>query len=229
MFNKITNITIGIRYVRSFRISDISGEIIDDILGSKSPFDDKHFPKIGTDKNGAKVLYSEEHDDVVSISRDEIILSLETDQDPDKVFKEIKDKILPYFIEEIMSRYLIKKVTRLGIIFRHKLNDKKLVDKISKELTFNSITEPNEMLVRFSKKLPTMRGVAVRGNDNYRNIIYTFETLEDDLLIDIDYQHYFSTPVSAATETNSEDFMDKSRSFMESESYTWLKKYILED
>jgi len=45
--NNIIGLTVGIRFNRSFRIPDVSGDIIDNILYSdKSPFGTKFFPKV---------------------------------------------------------------------------------------------------------------------------------------------------------------------------------------
>ena len=67
MLNTITNITIGIRYARSFRILDVAGEVIDDILySSDSPFGVKFFPKITEDINRERILYNPETKNILS-------------------------------------------------------------------------------------------------------------------------------------------------------------------
>lgn len=45
--DNIIGLTLGIRYNRSFRIPDISGDMIDNILyNEKSPFGEEFFPRM---------------------------------------------------------------------------------------------------------------------------------------------------------------------------------------
>lgn len=225
MFAKITNFTVGIRYTRSFRIPDISGEIVDNILrSSKSPFDSNIFGGIGTTSNEGRILYSKSNESFISISRDDIIISLDTNT-PTEDFEKIKEVVIPYFKEEIFNKYSINEINRLGLIFRHKLSNKTLLDKITEEVSLGNILQPNEMIVRFSKKIKTLKGEAVHGVDDYRNAIYKFETLGDNLLFDIDYQHYLLPPRTDIRDTKPSDFVQQARNYVESKVYTWLKEH----
>ena len=83
---KIIGITFGIRFNRSFRVPEISGEIIDDILYSnKTPFGTKFFPRIQETRR-EKVLVNDETTEYLRINTDDLILGLEVKDDFEEKF-----------------------------------------------------------------------------------------------------------------------------------------------
>lgn len=225
----VKNIVFGIKYVRSFRVPDIAGEIVDDVLREKkSPFDDKYFPRVAQNEHGARVLYSDDHSDRFSIGRDDIVVSLTID-DFEKATKKI-NRILEYIVH-IITKYEIKRIQRFGVIFRYELKDKKAIHKKIKELSGSQIADPNDLIIRFSKKLRTLKGYAVRGKDDYRNSIYTFEiSNSDESYVDVDYQYYFGPIVEDVRETKPSlsEFFESAKTFMRQEC-SWLEKYTTKE
>ena len=173
---------------------------------------------------GGKSLHSEEHGDFISITRDNVVFGMEI-SDFEKAFQKIKDKIIPYITEEILHKYKINRFQRLGVIFRYEFENKDISNQITKKVTGGKVKDPNEMFLQFSKKLPTLRGASTKGKDNYKNIIYKFETIDNKLGVEIDYQLYFTPNIFEASETNPKDFLDHAKKFNELEISNWLKIY----
>ncbi len=225
MFDTVKNITYGIRYVRSFRVPQISGAIIDDILrGNKSPFDEDFFPKTVEDSRGGKTLFSDKHETRLTINRDDIIFSYQI-ENPEDDYSRLKGIYIPYLVE-LVTKYEIHRIHRFGTIFRHEIANRHLADKVSSELTHNQVRDPNEFVARISKTMRTLKGEAIRDKNDYRNAIYTFETDENALYVDVDYQYYFEPKMADIRETNPSplNFLDDARKFIASQ-YDWLKKF----
>lgn len=222
MQDSITNIVFGIRYVRSFRIPQITGQIVDDVLRSqKSPFDDKVFPKVLEDVNGGRRLCSDTGESWISVTKDDLVLSWEI-TDFKKDFDFFKTALLPYMVG-LISDYNISRISRFGTIFRHKVQNRQLAGHVAKQLTKDSISDPNDFLARFSKKLPTVEGVAIKEKSDYRNVIYTFESTDGGLFIDIDYQYLFEPHLGdiRAAALSPNDFFLSAKRFVE-DQYKWI-------
>ena len=85
--NNIIGLTVGIRFNRSFRIPDVSGDIIDNVLYSdKSPFGTKFFPKVQENSNREKTLFNPQSSEYLRINTDDVILGIAVDNDFDKKF-----------------------------------------------------------------------------------------------------------------------------------------------
>ena len=92
---KIVGITFGIRFNRSFRVPEISGEMIDDILYSnKTPFGTEFFPKI-QETAREKVLFNNKTNEYLRINTDDIILGVEIKDNFEEKFNWLKDQGLP--------------------------------------------------------------------------------------------------------------------------------------
>ena len=70
----IIGLTLGIRYAKSFRIPDISGDIVDHILySSNSPFGTEFFPKLQSFSQ-EKILHNPKTSEYLRINTDDVIL-----------------------------------------------------------------------------------------------------------------------------------------------------------
>lgn len=225
--NKITGISLGIRFIRTFRISDISGDIIDNILHSKkSPFDIDYFPRIKENTSREKILLNDETNEYLRINTDDLILSISVDDDLDKKIKFIKEKVIPYYKETLFRKYEIENIKRIGIIFHHKLEKFNAINKLVKELTSDKIDEVNNVNLSFSKKLPTHEGLIEKDTNNFKNTIYTFEQQKDDILFNFDYQYYYEPALQDLRNTDIDQITELPFKYLEEKVYNnWLNKY----
>jgi len=225
MKNHIKNITVGIRFVRTFHLPEIAGKITDDVLrSSKSPFDEKFFEFVARDREGGRILHRGEVDNTrLIINKDDIIFSLDV-EDFDDDYKKMKDTYLPYIIDHVVGGNQLNRIQRLGAIFRHGFENSSFSDNTVKSITDDKIDSPNDLIIRFSKKIGTMEGQAVRGKHDYKNAIFTLEYDSRNLFIDIDYQQYFHPIKEDIRDTKPIDFLNSAKSYIENQ-YSWLEKY----
>ena len=225
MLNTITNITIGIRYARSFRILDVAGEVIDDILySSDSPFGVKFFPKITEDVNRERILFNPETKNVLRINTDDLILRIKV-QDFERDFKKIVDDFIPYFKDEVFQTFKIHKIRRFGVIYSHSLPITKDLNSIISEFSKQNVKEPNNTRLYFSQKLSVPEAQFRKGLNDYFNTIYTFTQIEDELLADLDFQRYFEPNVEDIRDSEPEQCLEDSKKFLTEKFHSWLKNY----
>lgn len=219
---KMIGVVVGIRFKRSFRVPDISGEIIDDILYSdKSPFDSKFFPQV---QEGARerILVNDETTEYLRINRDDIILGLVIEDNFDERFNWIKEEVLPYFKDVLFKKYGIKNIIRIGIIFSHKLKQDSILNTAVKLVTKESIEGVENINISFSKKLSSIEALYRKGVDDYKNSIYNFTEKGDELLAELDYQYYYNPPIEDLRECFTENVLDDAKTFLETQYYPWL-------
>lgn len=221
---QITGITLGIRYNRSFRIPDISGDIIDNIIRDKnSPFNEKMFPKIRESALRERLLINEETEEYLRINTDDIIISIKIDNNFDKKFAFFKNSVIPYFKTILFNKYKIENIKRIGVVYHHNFDQiNKLTDAI-KGLSDNKIDNVNNINLSFSKKLPNIESVITKDINNYKNTIYTFEQIEDKFNFNFDYQYYFDPSVQDLRNTDIDNIFDESLKYLEDSVHNkWL-------
>lgn len=224
--NNIIGITIGIRFSRSFRIPDISGDIIDNILYSdKSPFGTSYFPKIQENSNREKTLFNPKTSEYLRINTDDLILGIEIENDFDKKFQWLRDDVLSYLKNELFKIYEIKNIRRLGVVFSHKIDKNKKLSEVITTFTNNEVIDADNISFSFSKKDPSNEALIRKGVSDYKNRIYNFQEIEESVNVNLDYQYYYEPAVEDLRECFSEKILNDAKSFLEDNFYKWLKKY----
>lgn len=225
--SKIIGISLGVRFVRTFRISDISGDIIDNILHcDKSPFDINFFPKIKENNAREKILLNDETNNYFRINTDDLILSISVDNNFDKKIDFIKNNVIPYYKETLFKKYKIENIKRIGIIFHHKLDKIEKINNLVKDLTSEKIDEINNINLSFSKKLPTTEGLINKDINNFKNTIYTFEQQGEEIFFNFDYQYYYEPALQDLRDTDIDNVIDNSSKYLEENVYNnWLNEY----
>lgn len=220
MLEKVDKIIIGIRLSKSFRIVDITGELSDEILYSKdSPFKDI-YESLGNANTFERVLKDENEENSFKISPTDMIVTIAVKDNFEDVFKRIDNEILPFIEKSIFKKFNIKNVMRLGIVYSHTVNEYHKIDAITKLVTNNGITEPNNFRLSFSKKKSS--GSTMLEKNNYTNTIYTIEQNEDKFTISLDYQDYFQPIVEDIRDCNSKSFLKDSHTYLTKKFYTWV-------
>jgi len=227
--NNVIGITLGIRFNRSFRIPDISGDMVDNILYSENtPFGTEFFPKVQENSNREKTLFNPKTSEYLRINTDDLILGIEIDNNFEKKFKWIKDDVLPYFQNVLFKNYGLKNVRRLGIIFSHKIEKNKKLSTAVTSLTENEITEADNINISFSKKAPATEALFRKGVNDYKNRIYNFQELKEFVNTDLDFQYYYEPAIEDLRECFTEKILDEAKTFLENNFYIWLSKYDTE-
>ena len=223
--DKIVGITIGIRFARSFRIPDISGSIIDNILyGGKTPFGTKVFSQVQEDPSGEKILIHPKTKEYLRINTDDVILGISTEKNFEEKFSWLKNDVLGYFKDELFRLYKINNIKRIGIIFHHKIQKNGKLKKAVSLITDEGLKDADNINISFSEKLSAIEAFRSGVND-YRNTIYNFEEAEEGIHTSLDYQYYYVPAVEDLRECFSEKVVDNAKTFLEKNYYSWLSKY----
>lgn len=226
MKDNIIGLVLGIRFVRSFRVSDISGDIMDHILNSdQSPFGPSIFPHIQENSRREKTLYNYETSEYLRINTDDIILGFNIEKNFETKYAWLKNEVLPYFKDHLMLKYKINNITRIGIVFIHRITKNNKINESIGLLTNNVIKDVENVSVSFSKKAATTEALYRKNVNDYKNVIYNFVEIENELQASLDYQYYYLPAVADMRECSSEKVLDDAKYLLENSYYSWLDKY----
>ncbi|MDD4804062.1 MAG: hypothetical protein PHN69_02715 [Candidatus Pacebacteria bacterium] len=220
---KIVGITFGIRFNRSFRVPEISGEMIDDILyGNKTPFGTEFFPKV-QETAREKTLFNNKTNEYLRINTDDIILGIEIKDDFEKKFEWLKTDVLNYFKDILFKNYGLKNIRRVGIVFSHKVEKDPNLDSAIKVLTKDKIDAVDNVNISFSKKLPATDALIRKDVNDYKNTIYNITEMDSAILAELDYQYYYNPPIEDLRECFVDKILADAKTFLEGSYYNWLK------
>lgn len=189
--SKITNITIGVLYKKSFRIMDRWGTIVDEILKEKPLFSPEYFPSISSHYTMQGQLSNPDEGHQLIITAENLIYRHVIQDDFDKEYEEFCNRITKYIIPKIIHRNNLD-VMRLGVVYTYRLNEQEITKYISRffKPEIKGITD-----FRFSRKEPTVTGGTISGKNDFINKIYTVGAVDDgDLGITYDYQLFYNPP-----------------------------------
>lgn len=228
--NNIIGLTLGIRFNRSFRIPDISGDIIDNVLyGEKTPFGTNYFPRVQENSSREKTLFNPKTSEYLRINTDDIILGINIENNFEKKFEWLKSDVLTYFKDELFKTYEIKNIRRIGVIFSHKVEKTKKLTEAVAVFTENAVSDADNISVSFSKKASATEALFRKGVNDYKNRIYNFQELKEAIYADLDYQYYYEPAIEDLRECFTEKILDDAKSFLENNFYAWLNKYENKD
>jgi len=230
MKENIIGLVLGIKFARSFRVSDISGDIIDHILNDEqSPFEPSIFPRIQENSRREKTLYNDETSEYLRINTDDIILGITVDKNFETKYEWLKNKVLPYFKEHLMLKFKINNITRIGVVFIHRITKNKKINESIGLLTNEAVKDVENVSVSFSKKAPTTEALYRKNVNDYKNVIYNFVEIENELQASLDYQYYYSPAVADLRECSSEKVLEDAKALLENNYYSWLDKYEIKE
>ena len=229
--NNITNITIWIKYERSFRVRDLFWEITDKICYSDdfwNPFKDWFLTNQFQD-NGTMILRSEYNEkwlaSYIRLDCDNIVFNylVEESKDVSKSIDFIKKAMI--YLLNLLSNFSISNFVRLGIIYNHnvKWNNENL-KKICKDITWNKIGDFNDFSCRFSKRIKDDKALVDKNNKDFNNLIYNVWASQDGLELWLDYQYYFVPSKPSLDEGDIKWFFKNSEYFLN--TYFYQSKFI---
>jgi hypothetical protein len=225
--DKIKELIIGIRFSRSFRISDISGEIVDDILYSpESPLGADFFPIMRESSNREKILVKEDVDkkvtDYLRINTDDLILKIKIDNDYSEKKKWLENEVIP-FIYSIFKNYNIRFIRRVGIVFGYNIERKDILDGFIKTFTEGKMESTSSAHLGFSEKFSDIKSIYSKSKDDYKKAIYLFEENDNKLYASFDFQHYFKPAIVKIDDISFDSLIEDAQTFLEKKFYPLLK------
>lgn len=228
--NNIIGLTIGIRFNRSFRVPDISGNIIDNILyGDKTPFGTEFFPRIQEKSGREKYLFHTDDqgniDRYLRINTDDLIFGFEINNNFEEKFDWLKNDIIDYFQNILFKDFKINNIRRIGIVFSHKVPKNEIVGEAISILTNNEIKDADNINISFSKKVPSEEALYHKNINDYKNVIFNLQEFEEIISAELDYQYYYTPEIEDLRECSADKVLEDAKIFMEKKFYKWLDKY----
>ncbi len=222
----ITNIILGIRFSKSFRIPDLSGEMIDNILYSKeTPFSTDLFQQVES-RGFERLLKSSDQYSYLRINTDDIILSINAIDDFDVKYNWLRNEVCDYFQKVLFPEFRIKRIQRIGIVYFHEFDEFENMDNIIKNVTDSRIHDANNIKLSFSKKLSVPEHLYKKGNKNYLNVINNLEQKENKFNISLDYQFYYEPMITDIRDCELQKIIDNSKDYVNKNFYIWVDKYV---
>lgn len=221
LINNITDITIGIRFNRSFKIKDILGAITDQLVYNEESPLNNYFENQKQD-NGEMILINK-NGSYLRLNTDDIILKHIVKNNN---FIQETSFIKKYckFILKTLTTNKINNINRIGIIFTHQIeNNEKKFNKIIEDVTNQNISDAHDFSLSFSKKLATHQGQIKKGVQDYKNVIYSFKKSGNkSLTISLDYQNYFIPSFEDTADLKTDDFFVESEKYLKEDFYSNL-------
>ena len=219
MKDKIKKIVVGIRYRRSFRIPSIVGYIVDQILhDNDSPFGLNFFDEVGEMGSRGQILIGK-NNNTLSVDFDSIILTLSTDN-LDNTLNQIKNTYYPY-MAKLLKNNNIYNFNRIGVMFDHQVEELKIINEIVGNLSSSKITSPDNLQLRFSKKLPDVMSDIKKNLVDYYNAIFIYQKNSDGLNVKLDYQVYFHPEIANIADVEFDNFIKSSIEYLTNNFYKW--------
>lgn len=227
-------IAIGIRFRANFSIEDRLGEIVDNILYKKEAFfSPKIFPAV-LSKDHRKVLINEVTNDTLTIDNSNIILELYF-QEGGGTFQQLdQNKILTHFnkelIEGVLRDFKIKEINRIGLIRKYLFKIEDFARIFVDKTIGKTLDGVNEIDLRFSKKIPTMKGTVKKDNCDYYNAIFNVAKKANlqEIFMSIDFQKYFDPFLPSYAEIEFQKFLSSAQDFNDKNYLPWLNSNFME-
>jgi hypothetical protein len=227
----LSYVVIGFRYEKSFRISDISGEICDTILHDKSsPFGIKFFPRLNEIGTQDKTLVNDQTQNYLKITTSDIIFKYNIGSYSDDKTVEIdwfKDSAIPFIKEKLIEDKKIRNIDRIGLMFGNDILLDNLGSLIIQKLTDNEYKEADQFALNFGLKDTAVEGIIKRSVDDYVNRLYLMKQSDSNKYeVIFDYQYYFIPTIPDIKTWNITQFFDRSLIQLDTSFYPFINKFL---
>jgi len=222
---KISQLICGIRFERTFRMSDITGQIFDTVLHDEfSPFGTDFFPHFEEFGTQDKVLVNSEKGYYLRINTSDIIFQYTLHSQINSQEKEIfwfRNDAINFIIDKIIHENGIQNIIRFGFMVTHLIEGENLGGNVLNQLTKGEINNADQFTLRFGNKDVTADGITKSGVNDYVNKITTIRQIgEKEYDITLDYQYYFLPQLVKLKGWNTSNFFDRAFHNLDNKFYT---------
>jgi len=223
----LSEVLIGIRFQRRWHTLDILGKITDDILHNpKSPFYKDYFTEIVQQSLGRE-LANKKTKCFLRLDIDNLIfkhvLNKQEDVLVNKDLSWFYNESEKYIVHEILARYNFEQINRIGLVYYYEIPKEDVSLELIRRLSGKLQGELAKFSLDFHKKSPIEQALAIKGVDDYINIIHFIKSKDDNTYeAGIDYQHYFSPSIDKIAEFDLKRFFNVSKHYLEEAFNGWL-------
>lgn len=228
---KIFQLTSGIRYEKSFRISDIIGHIFDVVLHDKStPFGTDFFPRYEEIGSQDRWLLNAEKGYYMRLTTSDLIFQYTLHSSLEGQEKEInwfiKDA-LQFIIDKIFHETRIINIMRFGFMITHLIEGENLGGNVLNQLTSGEIKNADQFTIRFGNKDLTADGLIKKGVNDFVNRLTTIKQIgETKYDVTLDYQYHFLPELKDLEEWPIQNFFDRAFSHLDNKFYSMINPLV---
>ncbi len=228
--DQISHLTLGIRFEKSFRISDITGQIFDVVLrDSSSPFGTEFFPNYSSIGEEDRSLFNGDRGHYLRITNSDVIFQY-TIQSKDQLQKEMNwftADATNFILDKIFKENRIRNIMRVGFVIAHLLSGESVGNRVLEKLTSGDIKTADQFTLRFGNKDTTADGLIKSGVNDYINKITTIKQIsESDFHILWDFQYYFLPPLVNLSEWDISSFYSRARASLDQKFYRMINTLL---
>jgi hypothetical protein len=224
---KISQLVCGVRFEPQYSVLDRIGTVVDYILRSPgTPFDPNVFP-LSTVGNLNHILHNKDNTASISITSQDLVLQLPLDTES---LDQVREYISGYerFILEPMRNFAnLQNIVRYGMVISISGNVSAFQTPPIQRYLSSDFPEATDLIMRFSKRLPTEAGMFRSHVENFRNVIFLAEQAGNgNVRLSLDYQLYF-LPALVSKEHKSTpypDFTEHGLRYFQNEFMGWVEK-----
>jgi hypothetical protein len=230
----LRKIIIGFRYEKCFKITDSIGTLQDDILRDPaSPFRDSFFPKYSSYGDEGRILINPETEASLIIHPSDTIFQYSIEEGKiEEELKWFKEDAVSYIVDRILGENHIRSITRVGIMYVHKVNSSRLAENIIKKISDGSVEAGDQFILTYGKKDSTVDATLKKGVNDFLNKITIVKQLsKDEYEMTLDYQYYF-LPYHDGIDNSKWDwkrFIDISKTYLTVKYYPAINRVLESD
>ena len=226
----LSQVTVGIRFEKMFRVSDIIGSLFDIVLHDPStPFGTDFFPKFHEFGPHDRMLYSLEHGRSLRINISDIIFQY-TFSSPISRQEELnwfKQDALRFLIEKVLVSNGISNIHRFGYMMTHICEPANIAGRILDVLTDGEEQTADQFTLRFGKKDASFEGQIRSGVNDYVNMITTLKQISPTHYdMTYDYQYYFNPNRRSIDDWNLNAFFRGAENSLKDRFYPQVNRLI---
>jgi hypothetical protein len=226
MLPPITKTVFGLRFGPLWQIGGLLGAIVDDILrGSGTPFGPLTFPGSQEGPTVHRLVNPETNDSLTLTERD-IILSMSNRKTLEAV-EQLGEQFSTYVLGPIRRRISLRIVSRYGMILEFANCEEHLKTSIMKQYLGDE-SDARDIILRYSRRLPTDEATFRKDVSDYRNLIYTLVQDQKTASIGLDYQLYFEPALDTEDWKKKpfDQFVRNGTTYAGTSFESWLKRFL---
>lgn len=224
--DNISQFTIGIRFEKSFRVSDITGHIFDVVLHDRStPFGTEFFPQYQAFGSHDRMLVNSDRGYYLRVTTSDIIFqySISSTDDLEKELRWFRNDATAFIVDKILGDNRITNIMRIGFMTTHIINGENVGGHVLEKLTAADIKTADQFTLRFGNKDTTVDGMIKKGVNDYINKITTIKQISDTQYdVTLDFQYYFLPSLETLKGWDFSAFFDRAMHTLDEKFYAMI-------
>jgi hypothetical protein len=223
----LTELIIGIRYDRHFQMRGKIGTILDKILVDKnSPFGKEFFPRYAEYTSDDIQLLNDVTNNSLRLNSTDIIFKLFLNDKKEDLQNWFKNQAIHFIIEEIVKKYEIPNIQRIGIQYIHHICAKDVGTNVIQKIIETKKQKIEQFNISFGRKETTKASLTKKVNDYINKITKITHIDEQRYKVLFDYQYFFKPVISKDIKLNIKSFYDSGYNLLCTEFYPNISAFI---